>query len=214
VNVTVGLSAQTLPVVVTDPSGAASNSASLVVTAPLTPTIATLSPNPMTGSNSPQTLTINGSGFQSGLKLIIGGTLVSANQLAVLTPTELQLSVVTGLTTHTYAVQVVNAGGGASNTVNLQVNAPPTPTIASLMPDPLTHSTAAQVLTINGTNFQSGAGLKVTVGSTSYSGNQVIFVSASQLKVAVTAPSSAPSLAVQVTNPSGAVSNSALLSVM
>jgi hypothetical protein len=82
------------------------------------------------------------------------------------------------------------------------------------MPNPLIHSKATQVLTVNGTNFQSGAGLQVTVGSTSYSGNQVIFVSASQLMVAVTAASTSPALAVQVTNPSGEVSNSATLTVM
>ena len=54
----------------------------------------------------------------------------------------------------------------------------------------------------------------MTVGSTSYSGSQVLFVSASQLEVAVTAVSSSPELAVEVTNPSGQVSNSAPLTVM
>jgi len=170
--------------------------------------IATLTPNPMTASNSAQILTINGSGFQPGLKLSFAGVLITSNELALLTPTELQLSIITGLSTHTYPVQVVNSNGGSSNTVNLQVNAPPTPSITSLTPNPLTHSAAPQVLTVNGANFQSGAGLKITVGSTSYTGSQVTFVSASQLtvRVTVTAATSA-ALAVQVTNPSGAVSN-------
>jgi hypothetical protein len=168
----------------------------------------------MTGSNSPQTLTVTGTGFQPGLQLSIGGSLITANQLAVLTPTQLQINVVTGLSAYVYAVQVVSAGGQVSNSVNLQVNAPPVPAIASLTPNPLIHSKATQVLTVNGTNFQSGAGLIVTVGNTSYSGSQVMFVSASQLEVAVTAVSPSPSLAVQVTNPSGQVSNSAPLTVM
>ena len=213
-SVTVGASAQSLPVQVTNPNGQASNSVSLTVNAPVAaPVITTLSPNPMTGSNSAQTLTVNGSGFAPGLRLLIGGTTITANQLATLTPTALQVSIITGLTTHTYAVQVVNANGGASNSVNFQVNAPPAPAITSLTPNPLSGSTAAQVLTINGTNFQSGTGLKVAVGSAVYSGGQVSFVSASQLKVTVAVPAGAKTLAVQVTNPSGMVSNAASLTV-
>jgi len=148
------------------------------------------------------------------LRLSIGGTSITANELSLLTSTELQISIVTSLTTHTYPVQVVNSSGAASNTVNLQVNAPPAPAITSLTPSPLTHSAVPQVLTVNGTNFQSGAGLKVTVGSTSYSGSQVTFVSASQLTVTVTIPSATTApLAVQVTNPSGMTSNSQSLTV-
>jgi hypothetical protein len=214
VSVNVGASAQSLAVQVTNPNGQVSNSVSLTVNAPTPPpAIATISPNPMTGSNSGQTLTINGSGFLPGLKLSIGGTAITANQLATLTPTALQVNVITGLTAHTYAVQVVNANGLMSNTVNLQVNAPPAPAIASLTPNPLSGATAAQVLTVNGTNFQSGAGLRVTVGSAVYTGSQVDFVSASQLKVTVAIPSGSKTLAVVVTNPSGEVSNAASLTV-
>jgi hypothetical protein len=214
-SVAVGTSAVSLPVQVTNPSGKASNTVSLTVNAPsAAPVIATLNPNPMTGSNSAQTLTINGSGFQSGLKLLIGGTLITASQLATLTSTQLQVSIVTGLNAYTYAVQVINANAGVSNSVNLQVNAPPVPTITSLAPASLTHSTAAQTLTVNGTNFQSGAGLKVTVGNTAYSGSQVTLVSASQLKVTVTiASASSTALAVTVIDPSGAASNAASLTV-
>jgi len=214
VSVAVGASAQTLAVQVTNPNGQVSNSVSLTVNAPVAaPVITSLNPNPMTGSNSPQTLTINGSGFAPGLKLSIGGTTITATQLAALTPTQLQVSIITGFTTYTYAVQVVNANGGVSNVVNFQVNAPPAPTIASLTPNPLSGSTAAQVLTVNGSNFQSGTGLKVSVGSAVYAGSQVSFVSASQLKVTVDIPAGAKTLAVQVTNPSGQVSNAASLTV-
>jgi len=187
----------------------------LTVTAPAAPpAIASLSPNPMTASNSPQLLTINGSGFQSNLKLLIGGAAIPASSLAELTPTQLQLYIVTGLTSYTYPLQVVNANGSSSNTVNYQVVAPAVPAIASLSPNPLTHSTSAQVLTVNGANFQSGTGLKVTVGNTSYTGSQVSFVSASQLKVTVTVSSaSTAGLQVQVTNPSGEVSNAMALTV-
>ncbi len=214
-SVVIGSSAASLPVQVTNPSGKASNPVSLTVTAPVAaPVIATLSPNPMTGSNSAQTLTINGSGFLPGLKLSIGGSLITASQLATLTSTQIQVSIVTGLSAYPYAVQVINDNGGVSKMVNLQVTAPPAPTITSLAPASLTHSTAAQTLTVNGTNFQSGAGLKVTVGGTAYTGSQVTFVSASQLKVTVTvASASSTPMGVTAIDPSGAVSNTASLIV-
>ena len=196
---------------VSNPGGKTSSGMVLTVTAPIVaPAITTLSPSPMSGSNAAQTLTINGSGFLAGLKLSIGGSLITAAQLAVLTPTQIQVSIVTGITARTYAVQVVNANGGVSNVVNLQVNAAPVPTITSLTPNPMTHSTGVQTLTVNGTNFQSG--LKVTVGSASYSGSQITAVSATQIKVLVTL-ASASSMAVTVANPSGAVSNLASLAV-
>ena len=68
VSVNVGVAPQSLPVKVTDPSGQVSNNVTLSVTAPVVaPAISSVSPNPMTGSTSAQTLTINGSGFQSRL---------------------------------------------------------------------------------------------------------------------------------------------------
>jgi hypothetical protein len=136
-----------------------------------------------------------------------------ATQLASLGPTELQVNIVTGLATHTYPVEVVNSNGSVSNTVNLQVNAPPVPAISSLTPNPMTGSTAAQALTINGSNFQSGTGLTVAVGSATYTGSQITFVSASQLKATVLVPPGAKTLAVEVINPSGQVSNAAPLAV-
>ncbi len=169
--------------------------------------IASVSPNPITGSNFAQTLTIVGSGFLPGLKLTIGGSSIMSSQLKLASSTQLQVSIVTGLGAHTYAVQVLNSNGAISNVVNLQVNAALAPTIASLAPNPIAHATGTQSLTVNGTNFQSGAGLKVTVGNTSYTGSQVVFVGPTQLKVTVAVPFISAGLPVQVSNPSGAVSN-------
>jgi len=65
--INVGTTARTWSVQVVNPNGQASSAASLqVVAPPPPPVIASVSPNPMTGSNSNQTVTINGSGFQSG----------------------------------------------------------------------------------------------------------------------------------------------------
>jgi len=198
------------PVVVTNPNAAASNSVSLTVNAPLVaPAIANVSPNPMTASTAAQLLTVNGTGFQSGLTLKIGSTNIASSQLAALTATKLTVWIITGAAVATYPVQVVNPGLAASNTVNFKVVAPP-PVISALTPNPMAVSSKAQVLTIRGTGFQTG--LKVVVGPATYSGSQVS-VSATQLQLSMIPGAKATSLNVQVTNPDAQQSSIAVLQV-
>jgi hypothetical protein len=212
ISVNVGTTPETLAVQVTDPNGQSTNAVSLQVIAPAAPlAITSLSPNPMTGSNSGQILTITGTGFQAGLKLLIGSSTILSTQLMSLSSTQIQVGLIVGLTTHTYPLQVINANGQASNTVNFQVNAPAAPTITSLTPSPLTGSNSVQTLTINGTNFQPG--LLVVVGSTMYQGNQVNVVSATQIKVSLTLAAGSRTLGVEVMNPNGQTSNLASLTV-
>ena len=214
VAIATGAAAQTLAVHVVNPGGQSSNAVNLQVSAPpVSPAIGSLSPNPMTGSNSGQILTIAGSGFQPGLNLRIGTTAIASTQLASLSATQIQVNLIVGFTTRTYPVQVINPNGQVSNTVNFQVNAPVAPSIASLTPNPLTGSNAAQTLTLNGANFQTGRGTGVTVGSTLYQGSQVTVVSATRILVSVAVPAGSRTLAVQVTNPNGQVSNGASLTV-
>ncbi|HUA61147.1 MAG TPA: protease pro-enzyme activation domain-containing protein, partial [Verrucomicrobiae bacterium] len=212
-SVNLGTTAQTLAVAVTVPSGKTTNSVNLTVTAPSpAPAITKLSPNPLTGSSSAQTLTITGSGFVSGsgLKVTVGSTAYSL--VTFVSSTQLTVSVTVGTSAQTLAVTVTNPNGQASASANLTVTAPVTaPAIASLSPNPLTGSSSAQTLTITGSGFVSGSGLKVTVGSTAYS--QVTFVSSTQLTVSVTVGTSAQTLAVIVTNPNGQASASANLTV-
>ena len=211
-NVTVGTAAQNLAVEAINTTGPASNMATLQVAGPA-PAIGALSPNPMTGSNNGQVLTITGTGFQSGLTLQIGSTTMTSSQLMSVTATGIQVDIIVGLTTHAFAVSVKNPDGQVSGSVNFQVNAPPAPSITSLSPSQLTGSNTAQTLTINGANFQSGAGLTVLAGTTNYTGSQVTFVSASQIKVSVVTGVGAKTLNVRVTNPSGMASNTVALTV-
>jgi hypothetical protein len=211
-NVTVGTAAQNLAVEAINTTGPASNTATLQVTGP-PPAIGALSPNPMAGSNSGQVLTIAGTGFQSGLTLQIGSTTLTGSQLMSVTATQIQVDLIVGLTTRPFAVSVKNPDGQVSGSVNFQVNTPPAPSITSLSPSQITGSNTAQALTINGMSFQSGAGLTVLVGATNYTGSQVTFVSASQIKVSVVTGVGARSLNVRVTNPSGMASNMVVLTV-
>jgi hypothetical protein len=86
----------------------------------------------MTGSSSGQTLTINGSGFLAGLKLMIGSTTIQSTQLTSLSATQLTVNIITGLTARSLPVQVVNSNGGTSNTVTFQVTAPPATAVTLL----------------------------------------------------------------------------------
>jgi len=211
-NVTVGTAAQSLAVEAINTAGPASNAATLQVTGPA-PAITALSPNPMTGSSNGQVLTIAGTGFQAGLTVQVGSTTLTGSQLMSVTATAIQVNLVAGLTTRAFAVTVRNPDGQVSASVNLQMNAPPAPSITSLSPSQVTGSNSAQTLTISGAGFQSGAGLAVLVGATNYTGSQVTFVSGSQVKVAVVTGVGAKTLNVRVTNPSGMASNLVALTV-
>ena len=202
--------AGTFGVTVTNPSGSLSNSATLTVNAvPLTPSISSLSPNPMTASASAQTLTVNGSNFQSGATVKVGTTTFSGAAVTFVSATQLNVSL-TESGAGTFGVTVTNPGGSGSNSVTLTVNAAPAPSINSLSPNPMTASSSAQTLTVNGSNFQSGA--SVTVGTSTFSGAAVTFVSSGQLNVSVT-ENGAGTFGVTVTNPGGSGSNSVPLTV-
>jgi hypothetical protein len=127
--VNVGTAAQTWSVQVVNPAAIASNSMSLPVSAPVTgPSISSLTPNPMTRSNSAQTLTINGSGFQSGnglaVKLTSGGVVINAQGSAIksVSSSQITVQVNVGASARTYSVTVQNPGGAVSNAVNLTVH--------------------------------------------------------------------------------------------
>jgi subtilase family serine protease len=223
VPVNVGTTARACTVQVT--SGQASNIVSLQVVAPAgaAPAIASLSPNPMTGSSANQTLTINGSGFLSGLKVVLSytgsTTTLQGSQIASVTASQIQVPVNVGTTARAWSVQVVNSNNQASNTASLAVVAPVVaPAIASLTPNPMTGSNANQVLTITGSGFQSGSLLKVLVSYTGYSatlqGAQLAFLSASQIEVLIDVGTTARTWSVQVVNPNGLATSVASLQVV
>jgi Fe-S cluster assembly scaffold protein SufB len=212
--IVVGPTARTWSVTVSNLGSAASNTITLPITAPVTPVIATVSPNPMTGSASNQTLTINGTGFQSGtgLKVVVGytanSTTLTGSQITSVTATQIQVTVNVGTTTRPWTVSVTNPSGMASNSVTFPVNAP-TPAISSLTPSSMIGSTSSQTLTINGTNFL--AGLSVVAGYsgnfTTYTGTQITSISATQIVLPMIVGPTARTWSVTVTNLGSAASN-------
>lgn len=220
-----GATARYWSITVANPTGPASSAASLnVVVQPAGPVVSSVTPNPLTGANTGQVITINGSAFVSGtaLKVVVGypgfSATLAGQQVAFVNSTQILALVNVGVTARSWTVQVVNPNGLASNNGSLQVVAPPPPpVIASLTPNPMARSTSAQTLTINGSGFQSGSGLHVVLSSTgSPTASQATFitsVSATQIHVTVNAGNMARVWTVQVVNPNGAVSNPATLTV-
>jgi hypothetical protein len=212
-----GTAAATWTVQVANSSGALSNSANLTVNAPAAPVpaIASLSPNPMTGSNSNQTLIINGTGFVAGDKVVAnysGGSAISLQVLSV-SATQIQASIATGTTARTWSVQVYNASNVASNTANLQVTAPPTTTPVITSVSSLASINSTQTLTINGTGFTPGSGLRVVVAY-NYSGYYYPILSATTTQIQVQVdPAVAGTWEVEVIDSNGAVSNVATFQV-
>jgi hypothetical protein len=191
--------AGSFPVVVSNPApGGGSNGAVLFPVNNVVPTLTSISPTSATVGGAAFTLTLNGAGFVSGSTVKFGvtaptATFVSSTQLtAVITAPDIATA---GVVT----VSVTNPapGGGTSGTQNFSINNP-VPAITSFSPTSATAGGAAFTLTINGTNFVSGA-----TGTFNGTGRTVTFVSATQVTMAVTAPdiATAGSLPVVVSNP-------------
>lgn len=173
--------------------------------AQVAPTITSLSPNPMKGSNTAQALTVNGTGFVAGLSIKVGTLTYGPSQLTSVSSTRVVLNVTVGTAAQNPAVEAINTTGPVSNTATLQVTGPP-PAIGALSPDPMPGSNSGQVLTIAGTGFQSG--LTLQIGSTKLTSSQLMSVTATQIQVNLIVGLTTRAFAVTVTNPDGQVSGS------
>lgn len=124
------------------------------------PTLSSVSPNPATGSNSAQTLTLTGSGFVSGCTVTLRGVSFSGTYSNIATTftssTQVSISVTLGTDPSTWSAQVINPNGAQSAQVNFTVNAP-FPVITSLSPNSKTAGEPAFTLTVNGSTFTSSS---------------------------------------------------------
>jgi hypothetical protein len=200
---------------VTNPSGGGSSSAfPFSVIAP-TPVITSLTTSPSAPVPGTFTFTINGSGFYpAGALILVTGPGCAPCTIpnSVLTTSSTSISGSATLNTAgTYSFFVQNGfltstGGpgpqssGASVTVAAAV-----PTITSVSPNPVTGSTNAEPITINGTGFVNPPTVFVTWtgGSKTLSSSEVMFVSSTQLTMTITTQNVPDNWTVKVTNPSG-----------
>jgi sugar lactone lactonase YvrE len=159
------------------PATSANDVATILAGSP--PTITSLNPSSATSGGTGFTLTINGTTFVPGATAIWGNTpltttFVSASQLTAIVPASLIA------TAGTVSVAVTTSGGASAGMLFTII--PPPPTITSLSPSSAYAGGAAFILTVNGTNFVSGA--TVNWNSTALT---TTFVSAGQLTAAVPA---------------------------
>ncbi len=166
------------------------------------PTITSLNPASRGQGATNQSITVTGTGFQSGAVVTFSGSGVTAttafNSATQLT---LSLTVTSGAATGARNVTVTNPDGGTFTLNNgFTVNAGPT--ITSLSPNVLGQGAAGKSVVLTGTGLVSGA-------TVSFSGAGVTattaFNSATQLTLTVTVTSGAATGArnVTVTNPDG-----------
>jgi len=196
---------------VINPDGQGSNIFSFSVAGLNGPKITSVSPNPMTGSNNQQTLTISGSGFSSSSTVTLRSPFQTYPNLptASITSTQITLPVTIGTTAAQWTAEVIDQGL-SSGQFSFQVVAP-TPHIDSMSPNPIPGSSVDQTVSIFGSNFVNGSGLKVRVtfpgGQTDLQGGQVNFISQTQLNVLITVGTNAANWTAQVINPNGTSSN-------
>jgi len=171
------------------------------------PAITSLSPSSATAGAAAQTLTINGTNFLTTSTATYNGVAHTVT-FSSSTVISITLSAADQANAGTFPVVVTNPapGGGASNSMNFTVNNP-VPTITSLSPTSTAAGSAAQTLTINGTNF-------VSTSTVTYNGvaHTATFVTNVKLTIQLSTgdQATAGSYPVVVTNPTpgGGASNS------
>ncbi|MGH9849044.1 MAG: beta strand repeat-containing protein, partial [Blastocatellia bacterium] len=203
----------TVPVTVFNPApgGGTSNTATFSITNPI-PVIANITPDQVMAAGPSFTLTVNGSGFVSGLVVRVNGqdrqtNFVNGTQLTATIPA----SDITAGGTLNITVASPAPGGATSNTVPLAV-INPAPAISGLSPNAVVVGSAAFPLTVNGSGFVPGA-----VVNWNGSARVTAFVNSSQLTAQITAADVASIGTANITvfnpTPGGGVSNAATLTI-
>ncbi len=187
----------TVKISATNSAGTGNSTLTLTIKNPV-PSITSFSPASAVAGSAAQILTIHGTGFGSTSTVTYNSvahmaTFVNSMQLTI------QLTAPDQMNAGKFPVVVTNPapGGGPSTPTNFTVNNP-VPTITSLSPASASAGTAAQTLTIHGTNFLSTS--TVTYNG---AGHAATFVNAMQLTIQLTAGDQAVAgmFPVIVTNP-------------
>ena len=110
INPVFGTLAATWTVEVVNPDGKSSGQYTFTVKAPVTPLISSVSPNPVTGSDSAQPFTIYGSNFVSGCNVTLRtGSQTYANRtISSFSSTAITINPVFGTLAATWTVEVIN----------------------------------------------------------------------------------------------------------
>lgn len=137
------------------PGGGTASCPSLAVVYPV-PTITTVAPTNVNAGSGAFTLTINGTGFRSGVSTAYWSG--AARATTFVGATQLQMAVnandITAAGTVAITVTNIGPGGGTSAPASFYVGAVnPVPTVTSMTPSNRNAGDPAPVITITGTNF-------------------------------------------------------------
>src|SRR5204862_367457 len=108
------------------------------------PHINNVSPNPVTGSSSVQTIAINGTGFANPPTVFVtwtgGSKTLTAGEVNFVNSGQVQMTINTSTTADNWTVKVTNPDNQASNVFGFSVVAPVAapPHISSVSPNPVT----------------------------------------------------------------------------
>jgi len=177
-------------------------------------TITAISPSEFVAGLTPQTITVSGTNFQTGLTLSIttsDGTAVTSPSLEItkLTPTSFEANPVLPFV-DTPSFRVTNPGAAASNPFTVQVKpAPIAPTITTVSLNTSIAAPTTETVTVHGIAFQSGLKLIVTKegGDTTVFSDAQIVLDLEKSGFTVSMSVSAGTYAFQVANPDATVSN-------
>src|SRR5207237_918065 len=120
------------------------------------PQITSVSPNPVTGSNSVQTIAINGTGVVNkptvAATLKGGSRTLTSGEVIFVSSTLVQMTINVSTTAdNNWTVKVTNPNSPLSLHDALPIFAPTTaPQITSVSPNPVTGSNSVQTIAING----------------------------------------------------------------
>jgi hypothetical protein len=190
-------------VVVTNPDGGQGSCACFSVAASA-PTVTSATPSSRGQGASGEDITVAGTNFANGAAVTFSGAGITVNSTTFVSPTELtaNIDVASGATPGARNVIVTNTDTQAGSCTGcFTVNAKPTVTSAS--PNSRGQGATNQDITINGTNFLTGAA--VTFSGTGITVNSTTFVSATTLTANIDIAPNAATTArdVTVTNPDG-----------
>ena len=146
-----------------------------VTSPPAAPVLSSIAPNSgVQGTNV--SVTLNGSNFQAGATVAVGGSGVSATSVTVVSATQITATFVIAATASTGAHSVIvttSAGSSAAQSFTVNAPAPVKPTLTSLSPNAATRGSTVSV-TLTGTNFTTPATVAVQGGTVSVSNVVVV----------------------------------------
>jgi uncharacterized protein (TIGR03437 family) len=211
--------------------GVASPPVNLIVAAPAV-SITSISPSPVPLSANPQTVTFNGTGFESGLTLRLQSpppaslvSTVSGSNITFLSATQFTAQITVGTTAGSWGALVLNQDGSQSSVFTFAASGTISPTAPTITGIVTTSSGAPEIsqnawIEVHGTNLANvtetwsnssfANGLPTTLGSVTATVDgiaaAIYYVSPLQVNILAPLDAATGSVPVQLTTPNGTTS--------